>query len=274
MPHPADRRRFIKLASGAFMAPLFGACAALEEIDRGLAGINNSITRKDRVTGNRQLDFSPDRAVQIRESDSMMREHLSRYAYLNEPSSVYSRLERVFQKVHAVGHFADEDWTVVLIPEPGFNAFVNGGTYVAVHLGLMEQLSSDDELAAVIGHEIAHVAANHAYENQVEIISAIRSMRSGREDGVAYTYNAVKEEEADKIGILYASLAGYDPYAASRLWSRFAQTPWRYFRTHPASSDRAMSTGYIASQVNQYRTAGGINPNHQSILNCNALWCK
>lgn len=270
-PFADSRRRFVKLGGSLFLAPFLGACSTLESIDRGLLSINESMTKKDRVTGNRQLDFSPSREKQIRESDAAIREYLSRYSYFNEPYSTYSRLEQIFWRVHAISHFADEDWKVVMVPEPSFNAFVNGGTYVVVHAGLMNELSSDDEVAVVIGHEIGHVAANHAYENQVEIMSLLRG-KSG--DGVAYTYNTIKEDEADKIGILYASLAGYDPYAATRIWSRFGQTPWQYFRTHPANSDRARSTIHIASQVSQYRVAGSINPNHQDILDCNALWCK
>ena len=122
----------------------------------------------------------------------------------------------------------------------------------------MDQVT-DDELAAVLGHEIAHVAANHRYENSKDLIMLTQALMKGDTDAsIEYAHKANDEAEADRIGILYAALAGYDPYAASGVWGRLARgnrSPWSYFRTHPSESDRELSTRMTASQVIQYRNA-------------------
>ena len=153
--------------------------AGCSSIDKALYDLTNSVTSVDRVTGEREVNLYS-RASQIQKSDQQT-EQLIAQTYTNQGKPIneqldmdgYKRVQEIFRKIHLVSHMRDEDWQVVLIPEDSFNAFVTGGTYVIVHKGLIDELKSDDELAYVIGHEIAHVAANHVYESQTYNIGAM-----------------------------------------------------------------------------------------------------
>ena len=249
-------------------------CATLEKIDRELYGVHQSVTEEDLVTGQRSIGFHS-RTEQIESGNAAMQRIVGKYTALNEKVSrrAYARLQRIFSRVHRVSHFAHEDWEVLLLPEDGFNAFVTGGTFIAVYKGLLDQTPDDAAVAAVLGHEIGHVTANHVFEQQ-QMLTALAA-RSGT--GFDFVYGALNEEEADKIGVLYTALAGYDPYAVSRLWGRLARVhgdDWSWFRTHPAGSDRARATRLLAKKTEPYYRPGVVNPSHEQLVRCNAFWCN
>ncbi|WP_432471803.1 M48 family metallopeptidase [Amphritea sp. HPY] len=255
-------------------------CEAMQAIDQGLYSVSESFTQKDKITGKRTVSSS--REEQIKKGNAFIEaaianadeKGLKYNASLD--AKAYARLVRVFDRIQSVSHLKDERWQVLLIPEQSFNASVNGGTYVVVHIGLMNELSDDSELAAVIGHEFAHVAANHigessGHHNLASLMGSNSSQRSSFK--TAFTHEG--EEEADKIGILYSALAGFDPYGAHRVWNRFYKKSGDrsdMFVDHPVYSERAAQTKSVAEQVSQYYKAGNINPNHQSILKSNSLF--
>lgn len=250
-------------------------CGALEKLDQGLYSGVQSTTEKDLITGERAIGFK-DRRQQIKEGNAVMEKIVSEYPILNEQVDrrMYARLTKIFTRVHAVCHYAHEDWEVLLIPDDGFNAFVTGGTYVTVTAGLMKHIQDDAAVAAVIGHEIGHVVANHAFEQQSTLISLAAGSKVGA--GFDFAYNTLNEEEADQIGAVYAALAGYNPRAVAKVWGEFAKRrdDWSYFRTHPASSDRAQANQILGEKATQYYVPGAINPAHLELSRCNALWCN
>ncbi len=150
-------------------------------------------------------------------------------------------------------------WEVNLLGDPTLNAFCMPGGKIAFYYGILEQLKlEDDEVAAIMGHEVSHALREHARERMgksaatnaaVELGSALLglgnlghslagmggqllSLRFGRED----------ESEADLIGIELAARAGYDPAAAVRLWQKMAVAskgaPPQWLSTHPSGSTR------------------------------------
>ena len=258
-------------------------CATMGKIDKGLYQATNAVAPPDRVTGDRTVNFAS-RKQQIQKSDQnaramlaeMEKRGLKRDAALDPVA--YERVSRVFSQIHSVSHLRNEKWTVVLLPDPSFNAFVLGGTYMFVNQGLLTNIKNDDELAAVIGHEIGHVAANHAYEQSSNMqLSQLAGRKARQTQQFQAAYTLENEREADRIGILYAALAGYDPLAASRVWERlFAEqgNQRNGFTDHPVNSDRANETQQIGEKVLQYYTAGQINPKASELLVNNALWQK
>lgn len=272
-PRPFLRVLFHNVMMGTAVFGLAG-CATLENIDRELYGAHQSVTNEDVVTGRRTIGFHT-RAEQIEAGNAAMHRIVSQYASLNEQVDrlAYARLQRIFARVHAISHFAHEDWDVLLLPEDGFNAFVTGGTVIAVYKGLLDKTPDDAAVAAVLGHEIGHVTANHVFEQQGVLTALVARPGTGFE----YAYGALHEEEADKIGVLYTALAGYNPYAVSRLWGRLARAhgdDWSWFRTHPAGSDRARATRLLAEQAESYYRPGVVNPAHKQLVRCNAFWCN
>ncbi|MHB1140775.1 MAG: M48 family metallopeptidase [Sulfuricaulis sp.] len=266
------------------LVPCQSGADLLESIDKGLGTTADAISQYDRITGKRTPNMVS-RQKQIEDGNAPIDKIINEADNKNIPYNekldpeAFKTVNEIFHRVHAVSHMRDEQWRVFLIPDQSFNAFVTGGTYIVVHIGLVIQLKGNpDEIAGVIGHEIAHVAANHITEQQAHLVLGMlsRSQSAKRESyKSAYTHDG--EAEADKVGILYAALAGYDPFAASRVWARkFEQSGNErlYIHDHPVSSERAASTLRIAQQVKQYSMPGQQNPNFATLLDNNVLWQK
>lgn len=276
---PVDRREFIRLAVLGSIGTLCAGCSVLEDLDRGMYDTHKATTQEDLITGQRVIGFHS-RSEQIAQGNAAMRNITNKYSRLNEKvdREGYYRLRRIFNRVHAVSHFADETWKPVLLPEDSFNAFVTGGTHIAVHKGLMDEVRDDAAIAAVIGHEIGHVAANHIFERQ-QLISVLveYAVTETRQPGSGFAYSALNETEADKIGVVYAALAGYSPYAVADLWGEISRkygNDWSWFRTHPSSYDRAQTTWTMAEIAETYYLPGKQNPNYKKLMQCNEFWCN
>lgn len=256
--------------------------AGCSSIDKALYDLTNSVTSVDRVTGEREVNLYS-RASQIQKSDQQT-EQLIAQTYTNQGKPIneqldmdgYKRVQEIFRKIHLVSHMRDEDWQVVLIPEDSFNAFVTGGTYVIVHKGLIDELKSDDELAYVIGHEIAHVAANHVYESQTYNIGAmLAGSKSAKRSSFQAAFTHEYEEEADRIGLLYAALAGYNPEAAAQSWERKGDEVGYHatnYSTHPIAKERAANNAKYAEIYKQYYIPGQVNPDYKAILANNPVF--
>ncbi|SFV51464.1 Zn-dependent protease with chaperone function [hydrothermal vent metagenome] len=152
----------------------------------------------------------------------------------------------------------------VIENEKEANAFCLPGGKVFVYTGIFKYIANDDELAAVMGHEIGHALARHGAERmsrgqlaQVggQVLQAVMVGRGnpqntamvmqafgvGTQLGVMLPHSREQELEADEIGIVLASKAGYRANAALSFWNKFAksgQTPPEYLSTHPAPKNR------------------------------------
>lgn len=162
-------------------------------------------------------------------------------------------------------------WEVNVLTSTEVNAWCMPGGKIAVYSGLIEKLNvSDDELAAVIGHEISHALREHARERASEqmvagsiisIGSALFGVGSLGQAGAEYAYKGViglpnsreHEREADRIGVELAARAGYDPRAAITLWQKMGQVggsgPPAFLSTHPSSADRSSDLTVYAQRV-------------------------
>ncbi|CAD7955289.1 unnamed protein product [Amoebophrya sp. A120] len=136
------------------------------------------------------------------------------------------------------------DWRIAVVDEPDtMNAMVLPDGYVFVYTGLLEKCVSEDEVAAVLGHEISHVLLRHGAEqlssgsvlaipgNFLEMFafliggftSVIASVYASKVLGgllLELPQSRFCEREADELGLRISTLAGYDPLAAARLWAR------------------------------------------------------
>lgn len=162
-------------------------------------------------------------------------------------------------------------WEVNVLTAPEVNAWCMPGGKIAVYTGLIEKLNAtDDELAAVIGHEISHALREHARERASEqrvagsvisIGSALFGVGSLGQQGAEYAYMGLvglpnsrgHETEADRIGVELAARAGYDPRAAVTLWQKMGQlggsAPPTFLSTHPSSADRISDLTVYAQRV-------------------------
>lgn len=169
------------------------------------------------------------------------------------------------------------DWSVKVIDDPDtVNAWCMAGGKMAIYTGLLNKVKpTDDELAQVMAHEIAHALANHTAEkmsvamaSQLGIL-AIGAATSDSNRGAALTGAALAanlaiqlpnsrtaEAEADRMGIELAAKAGYDPYAAATLWEKMGRVggsnPPEFLSTHPAPGNRQATLRALAPQMEKY----------------------
>jgi predicted Zn-dependent protease len=151
------------------------------------------------------------------------------------------------------------------------NAYCMPGGKIMVYTGLIEQLKATDaELAAVIGHEIAHALREHsreavsrAYAQQIglSVLGAATGMGSAAAQMVGTLTNVTfslprsrqQESEADHIGLELMARAGFDPAAAITLWQKMEATksgaPPQWLSTHPASSTRISELAALQPRV-------------------------
>lgn len=156
---------------------------------------------------------------------------------------------------------ANWKWETVLIDAPALNASCAPGGKITVYTGLIRKLNlTDDEIAMVVGHEIAHALREHGRERisqaaaQNVLTSAALGAMQSREAQVKMAaqfaeilYNLPNsrnaETEADKIGLELAARAGFDPQASVSVWEKMSQAkeqggPPEFLSTHPANSSR------------------------------------
>jgi predicted Zn-dependent protease len=171
-------------------------------------------------------------------------------------------------------------WEVQVINDPKtVNAFCMAGGKMAIYTGMFEQLKiTDDELAQVMGHEIAHALLDHTRERMsvarstslgVGLLGAATGVGGGSLGGQAMDMAAAVaitlpnsregESEADNVGTRIASRAGYDPKAAVTLWEKMAKLgkgPSEFLSTHPSPENRAARLKELAAQLEpEYRVA-------------------
>lgn len=175
------------------------------------------------------------------------------------------RLDRIAKKIiEAVGDAAPSGtaWEWHVLQDNTVNAFAVPGGKIAVYSGLMA-IASDDELAYVVGHEIAHVTARHGAErmSQQALLNAVENKLTGSMTseknkalfetayglginvGILLPYSRQNEYEADEIGSLYAAKAGFNPMGGIsmlnklKVLSQGAESP-EWLSTHPLDDNR------------------------------------
>ncbi|WP_183405820.1 MULTISPECIES: M48 family metallopeptidase [unclassified Herbaspirillum] len=162
-------------------------------------------------------------------------------------------------------------WEVNVLASDEANAWCMPGGKIAVYSGLIDKLNiSDDELAAVMGHEIAHALREHARErasqqavanSAISLGAALLGLGDVGQQSAQYAYmglmglpnSRANETEADRIGVELAARAGYDPKAAVTLWQKMAklggEEPMKFLSTHPSSADRIADLTVYAQRV-------------------------
>ena len=167
-------------------------------------------------------------------------------------------------------------WEVRVFAQPDVNAFVLPGRKIGVFEGMLRVARSEGELAAVIGHEIGHLQAEHSRErvsaetlrhwglqlisfllqiSEVEFAREIAALLGvGVEFGLVRPYGRAQELEADRLGLFTMAKAGYDPRQAASLWQRMEQQGGggpAILSTHPAPQDRIRAIEALIPEVTQ-----------------------
>ena len=182
-----------------------------------------------------------------------------------------ARVRRVGGRIVEASGLTNRSWDYAVFVSQTPNAFVLPSGKIGVTTGLLALVRNDDQLAAVIGHEVGHVVAKHAAERYSSsaatslVLSGVQSAAGdygraagaigglGAQRGVLLPFSRNHELEADRLGVDYLQRAGYRPSEAVALWRIMAQqrqgsTP-EFASTHPSDANRiAALEQYIASR--------------------------
>ncbi len=177
---------------------------------------------------------------------------------------------------------SNEQWEITLFAEDQVNAFALPGGKIGVYEGLLEVAETPDQLAAVMGHEVAHVLADHgkarvsaSMAGQAGLLAGqiilgtqlegnnrnvMAALGLGLQFGVLMPYGRAQESEADILGLDLSAKAGFDPRASTQLWKNMAaasgSAPPEFLSSHPAPSTRIKDLdAQMTKAYSTYRTA-------------------
>lgn len=153
-------------------------------------------------------------------------------------------------------------WEVVVFQEDSANAFALPGKKIGVHTGILKVAKNQDQLATVLGHEVAHVLAQHSAERlsmqsvagtTTQLVGVMLGEGAGKETvmsllglgtqyGVILPYGRTQESEADVVGVDLMAKAGFNPEASIALWENMSSAnqgqPPEFMSTHPSHQTR------------------------------------
>ncbi|MGO2341259.1 M48 family metallopeptidase [Vibrio litoralis] len=179
-----------------------------------------------------------------------------------------------------------EQWEVVVFDSDQVNAFALPGGKIGVYTGLLKVATNQDQLATVLGHEVAHVLANHGNErmSRSQITNTgmqvtdfalagteykemtMSALGLGVEYGINLPYGRTQETEADIMGIDLMAKAGFDPQQSIQLWKNMAKAsggnqPPELLSTHPSHDTRIQDLGDEIKGLPRYNVSA---PNCQA----------
>ncbi len=173
-----------------------------------------------------------------------------------------NRVNRVAPKIIRAAGGNPAQWEVQVFASDQLNAFALPGNKIGIYTGILDIMDNDAQIAAVLGHEVAHVLFNHSGERYSQAAAtqaglgaasaavggsqtgnaALQALGLGVQVGAILPFSRKHELEADKFGVRYMHRAGYDANQAIRFWQKMATSksgaPPEFLSTHPADATR------------------------------------
>lgn len=196
--------------------------------------------------------------------NALLQEAAKKNALVSEQDPQVQRLRRIAQRIIPYSEGWNDrakgwSWQVNLIQSKQINAFCMPGGKIVFYTGILDQLAlTDNEIAQVMGHEVAHALREHARERigkgtattlGANLVSQIfglgdlgRTVAGYSAELLNLKFGREDESEADLVGLELAARAGYDPRAGVSLWKKMAaqnkSAPPQWLSTHPAGTSR------------------------------------
>jgi len=202
---------------------------------------------------------------------------------LSQDTALIERVNAIGRKIAAVSDRQDLKYYFKVLDSKEINALSTPGGYVYVNSGLMDT-ANDDELAAVVGHEVGHIAARHAVQamqanmgasllaslvfSQVKTAGQVRQAAAIGLNLIMLGYSRGDEFEADKLGVRYAYYAGFDPNGEVTFLEKLqrqekgssANKAPVYLSSHPLYSDRIAKAGAYAAYLKETHSRPPVQP--------------
>ena len=275
-------RKYTTLITGFALCWLLGGCQSGIKIEPvGVApspvkAAESVPLRQDRVTSEAVLhlryQLTQNKLASDALADKLAFYESRNHVMLENGDGRVQRLQAIFERVHSRSHLADMALRPILIERDIFQAYTLGGLEIVFYTGLTDRLS-DDGLAIIVGHEIAHITTAHALEAVSRDVVNLHADH-GAHGNLAGFYAVESEFEADMVGLLYASLAGYDASKAAEIWQSLSQVRDRpkfdlFTSTHPPDDARASRLAKMADDIAHLQ---GVDE-WRAALQCNPLYC-
>ena len=228
------------------------------------------------ITDRRQLKIIPEnklnaQAAKIYEKVKLKEKMSDDLKSLNEIKDIGRKIEvsisEYFNRANINDPTTNFDWEYILIDNKKVkNAWCMPGGKIAIYTGILDVTKNTNGLAAVMGHEIAHAVAKHSVErasrgmllntgtrlidilsggkvSEVNRITGMNTVGLLSEIGIMNPFSRTQETEADYLGMIFASLSGFDIRETKKLWERMKKAnkgkePPQFMSTHPSSSKR------------------------------------
>ncbi len=258
-------RRF-RLSLALAMSLLVSACQTVQTTQPGTVGITRP---QSMAVSSQEIDAASAQAY------SKMVQEAARKQQLNRDPAMVTRVQGIARKLIAQTPVFREDarrwrWEINVFQSEEINAFCMAGGKIGVYAGLINRLQlSDNELAAVMGHEIAHALREHVREQvslqyATQLPGILLAITTGSralaqlgdmvsEVTLGLPHSREAEVEADQMGVELAARAGYDPRAAITLWQKMIRNgggrPPEFLSTHPDPEARVQDLARITEVV-------------------------
>jgi predicted Zn-dependent protease len=240
------------------------------------------------ITGRRQLDLIPSStllAMSFQQYDQFLRENelsdnVQQTRMVKEVGeNIAGAVERFLKQNDMADHIQGYQWEFHLIASDDVNAWAMPGGKVVIYEGLMPVARDRNGLAVVMGHEIAHAVAEHGSERMsqgllaqfgsVALAEALRNRPAqtqqlwmvafglGAQVGVILPYSRLQESEADRLGLIFMAMAGYDPREAVGFWTRMTEKKGgagapEFLSTHPSDQKRIKNIKELIPEAMEY----------------------
>ena len=243
------------------------------------------------ITKRKQLNLIPE--ANLNAKAAKLYEKVKEKEKLSKDTTTLNKIRKIGSKIeYSISEYFDRnnqpdpttnfDWEYILIENKKVrNAWCMPGGKIAVYTGMLDITKNDNGLAAVMGHEIAHAVAKHSIErasrgtllnvgtrildiatkgavSNVNRTTGMDTVGLLSQIGIMNPFNRKQESEADYLGLVFASLSGYDIRETIKIWERMREAnkgkePSEFMSTHPSSTNRINNiTGWINEVTLKY----------------------
>ena len=264
-----NRRKFLNYISCSCCGLVFNSCSTAPITDR----------KQFKIIPENKLNAQAAQIYEkIKEKETMSEDKKTLNKIIEIGNKIEKSISEYFYKSNLKDPTANFDWEYILIENKKTkNAWCMPGGKIAIYTGILEVTKNENGLAAVMGHEIAHAVAKHSVErasrgvilntstqlidiftggtlSQVNRVTGMNTVGLLSQIGIMNPFSRTQESEADYLGMIFASLSGYDIRETKKLWERMkasnkGKQPAEFMSTHPSADTRIKNLNDWENQI-------------------------